>query len=330
LTRVLQQVRRTIRRHSLCPPGTRLLVALSGGSDSVALTLILRELAPELAFTVTAVAHFNHRLRPAAEQDARFCEQLASRLGLRIVTSAVDVQTYAASARLSIEDAARRARYAFLHRAAADTGADRIAVGHTRDDQAETFLLKAIRGAGLTGLGGIYPQRGIVVRPLLDVGRAELRSYLASLRQDWVEDESNALLDTPRNRVRHRILPELEVAYPGAACGLARSASVAREDGFWLDAVGQERFRELAVELSDCWEFDAAQLAAEPRPVQRRLLLEAMRRLAGSRQVSLEHVEQALEVLGGLSAGVDVPGTHVELRRGKLVLQRVGQGSALN
>ena len=178
VTSLLQQVRRTIRRHALCPPGSRVLVGLSGGSDSVALTLLLRELAEHGGFSVVALAHINHQLRPDAGRDEQFCRDFAARLDLPIHVEAVDVRSYAASQRLSIEDAARRLRYESLRRCAIEIRADRVAVGHTRDDQAETFLLKLIRGAGLTGLGGIYPQRGDVIRPLLEASRADLREYL--------------------------------------------------------------------------------------------------------------------------------------------------------
>jgi tRNA(Ile)-lysidine synthase len=321
-----QQVRRTIRRHGLCPPGTRLLIGLSGGSDSVALTLILRELAEHAEFGIVTLAHFNHQLRPSAARDEQFCRDLAARLGLPVAVDAVDVRAYAASERLSIEDAARRARYAFLHRAAEDAGASRIAVGHTRDDQAETFLLKLIRGAGLAGLGGIYPQRGIVIRPLLDVSRADLREYLASSGETWVEDESNASLDNPRNRVRHRVLPELDAVYGGPSRpGIARAAALVREDGQWLDDTADRRFEALAITKPNGLELDAAALAAEPPPIRRRILLKALRTLAGTREIGLEHVEAALEVAGEISTGADLPGSRVELRRGKLVL--LGSGS---
>ena len=326
LTALHQQVRRTIRRNALCPPGTRVLIALSGGSDSVALTLILRDLAQHSDFSVASVAHFNHRLRPTADRDEQFCREFAARLDLRIAVDAVDIQTYAASQRLSIEEAARRARYAFLHRAAADAGAERIAVGHTRDDQAETFLLKLIRGAGLTGLGGIYPRRGALIRPLLDVSRGELREHLATLGQRWVDDESNEGLDNPRNRVRHRVLPELDAAYGGpTAPAIARSAALVREDGQWLDDLADRRFEELAITKSGGLELDAANLATEPPPIRRRVLLKAIRTLSGTREVGLEHVEAALEVLAGACAGADLPGSRMELRRGKVVLQ--GNGS---
>lgn len=327
---LLQQIRRTIRRHELCPPGARLAVGLSGGSDSVALTLLLRDLAATSGFSIATLVHFNHRLRSTAERDERFCRELAAALSLPIAVAAVDVHSYAAGERLSVEDAARRARYAFLHGAARDAGADRIAVGHTRDDQAETVLLKLVRGAGASGLGGIYPRRGIVIRPLLGVTRAELRTYLRERRQAWVDDESNDDVVNPRNRIRHRVLPELERAYPGAAQSIARAAAVTREDGLWLDGLANRRYEALAVEHSGCVEFEAAALLAEPPPLQRRIVLATVRRLAPGREIGLEHIDTALDVLGGESAGADLPGCRVELRRRKLVLlSRGGQNRGL-
>ena len=142
-----------------------MLVGVSGGSDSVALTHLLRELAEHGEFQVAGLAHLNHQLRPSAGRDEAFCRALAARLGAGIVVESADVQSYARQARRSIEDAARQLRYEFLERAAAQSGADRIAVGHTQDDQAETFLMKLMRGAGLTGLAGIYPRRGRIIRP---------------------------------------------------------------------------------------------------------------------------------------------------------------------
>jgi tRNA(Ile)-lysidine synthase len=315
-----QQVSRTIRRHNLCPPGSRVLIAVSGGSDSVALTRVLEELAPNSGFGLAALAHFNHRLRPTAARDEDFCRTFASERGFEIVVDAVDVQSYADAQRLSVEDAARIARYAFLHRAAADIGADRIAVGQTRDDQSETLLLKLIRGAGPSGLGSIYPRRGMVVRPLLEVSRSELRDYLTRLGQAWVEDESNEELSNPRNRIRHRVIPELERAYGGATRSIARAAGLLREDGQWLDELGRIRFEALAKRGTDGWELDAAALRNEPLPLRRRILLTAIRSSVPDREFGLDHVEMALAVLEEASAGADVPGCRLELRRGKLVL----------
>jgi len=321
LTGLQQQVRRTIRRHVLCPPGTRVLVGLSGGSDSVALTRLLLELAEHGGFEVVGVAHLNHQLRPTAARDEAFCRDFAGRAGLRIVVESADVQSYARQSRRSIEDAARHLRYEFFERAATQLGADRIAVGHTQDDQAETFLLKLMRGAGLTGLAGIYPRRGRVIRPLLDVTRGELRAWLESRGERWVDDETNENLDNPRNRVRHRVLPELERAAGGdPKANIARAAALIREDAQWLDGLALDWFARVVVPSDTGAEVNPQTLAEAPPPIQRRVVLLALRQVAGDREVGQDHVEAVMAVLGGSQGAVDLPGSRAELRGGKLVL----------
>jgi len=320
LTALHQRIRKTIERHGLCPAGTHLLIGVSGGSDSVALVFLLRDLAETRGFDIAALAHLNHQLRPTADRDEAFCRDLAGRLGLRIYVQREDVKGYARGQSLSVEDAARRIRYDFMEQAAMLASADRIAVGHTQDDQAETFLLKLMRGAGLTGLAGIRPQRGHVIRPLLDVPRNELRSYLSARGERWIEDESNADLDNPRNRIRHVVLPELESAAAGSTkAAIARAAGLIRDDGQWLDELAAQRYERLAERTADGVAIEAAALALEPPPIRRRLLLQAMR-AAGNGEIGMDHVEAALAVLAGTSGGVDVPGGRVELRRGKLAL----------
>lgn len=321
MTALHQHIRRTIRRQSLLPPGSRVLVGLSGGSDSVALARILVDLSEHGDFTVAGLAHLNHELRPSAARDETFCVAFAQRLGLSIAVEHAPVQDYAVAESLSIEDAARRLRYAFLERAAAGMNANRIAVGHTQDDQAETFLLKLMRGAGLRGLAGIYPRRGAVIRPLLDVSRHDLREYLQSRAEAWIDDETNADLANPRNRIRHRVLPELDRALEGSSRpAISRAAALIREDGQWLDALGEERFLALAQSRDDGLELDVHALAGIPAPILRRVLLRAMRTVGRDREIGLEHVEAVAALLNGAQGGVDVPGTRVELRRGKLVL----------
>jgi tRNA(Ile)-lysidine synthase len=297
------------------------IIGLSGGSDSVALLLLLRDLADNGGFTIAGLAHLNHQLRTTAQRDETFCRELAERLNLRIVVKSEDVKGYARGRNLSVEDAARRIRYDFMEQAADALGAERIAVGHTQDDQAETFLLKLIRGAGLTGLGGIRPRRGRVIRPLLEVSRSELRSYLARREERWIEDESNDDLDNPRNRIRHIVLPELDCAASGPTRpAIARAAGVIREDADWLDELASSHYVALVEETSTGVMIEAPALVAEPPPLRRRILLRALRACGGGREVGLEHVEAAMAVLTGMSGGVDVPGGRVELRRGKLLL----------
>jgi tRNA(Ile)-lysidine synthase len=325
VTALHQQIRRTCRRYGLLPRGARVVVGLSGGSDSVALTRLLLELAEYGGFSVAGVAHLNHRLRPEAARDEEFCRGFAARHSLTIVVESADVRAFAATGRLSPEDAARRLRYGFLERTAAALGADRIAVGHTQDDQAETFFLKLMRGAGLTGLGGVYPRRDSVIRPLLDIARADLRAYLAACGEQWIEDETNDDVEIPRNRVRHRIIPELNRAAGGdTSPAIARAATLIREDAAWLDELAAERLREATSETTDGLVLDVPTLAGTPVPVLRRVLLEAMRRGAGGREIGLEHVESVVALMGGLNGGVDVPGNRVELRRGKLVFLQQG------
>ena len=320
---IYQHVRRTIRRHGLCPRGTRVLIGLSGGSDSVALTFLLRDLEASLGFEVAGLAHVNHQLRDTAARDEAFCRGLADRLALPILVAGRDVKALAGERGCSIEDAARCARYAFLDEAAAACNATRIAVGHTTDDQAETFILKLARGAGMTGLGAIYPRRGDVIRPLLDVGREDLREYLRSIGEAWVEDETNEDLGNPRNRVRHDVLPHLErsLGLP-ARRAIARAAGLAGEDARWLDELAAERLGVLAADTPDGLELDAAALRCEPPPIARRILLGALRRQAAGKEIGLEHVLAALDVLTGLAAGAELPGARVELRGEKLVLLR--------
>jgi tRNA(Ile)-lysidine synthase len=215
-------VARTVRRHAMLDGGDIVLVAVSGGADSVALLLLLRELAPELGVALR-VAHVDHRLRADAAAHADFVVALGARLGLPVEVLPVSVPAGG-----SLEDSARRVRYAALEACAARAGARRIATGHTADDQAETVLMRVLEGAGPRGLAGIPPVRGAIVRPLIEVRRAALRAHLEAAGERWVEDPSNQDRRFLRNRIRHELLPALAAAVPDAADALARTARLAR------------------------------------------------------------------------------------------------------
>ena len=190
---MIDSVRRTIRSYGLLPPGSRVAVALSGGADSVALLFALRELADAGNFQVAGAAHLNHQLRGAeADADAQFCRDLAEGLGTPIELERIDVGQLAHEIGASIEHAAHVARYAFFERAAARLGATAVAVAHTKDDQAETFLLRLLRGAGPRGLSGMHPRAGLVVRPFLETSRADVRDFLRDRQIAFCEDASNA------------------------------------------------------------------------------------------------------------------------------------------
>jgi tRNA(Ile)-lysidine synthase len=321
---IAERVLRTVRKHGLIARGGRVVVALSGGPDSVALVHILRELERRGELVVAGVAHLNHQLRgDAADKDERFCRAMAASLNLPVEVGGADVRALAREQRRSIEDAARVARYAFLQEAADRLDADAIAVGHSRDDQAETFLLRLIRGSGPRGLAGILPKAGRVVRPLLEISRAELRAYLAERGIEYCEDVTNAYLDVPRNRVRHELIPYLEREFsPGIVDVLAREAAIARED--------EDRLQKEAIDLAAyivLRDIHGATVDVEPLTsihpsLAARVARIALAERAGGRFIGFDHVEAFLEFArnGSAGAALSLPGQQVVHRGNRLSL----------
>jgi tRNA(Ile)-lysidine synthase len=248
-----------IRRTELLKPGDRVGVAVSGGADSVALLRLLLELRGELGI-VLSVAHFNHELRGAeSDQDEHFVSELAHRHDLEFFLHSANTAHYAKDKHMSLEAAARDLRYAFfaeLASAPTEQGKpNKIATAHTLDDQAETVLMRVIRGTGLRGLSAIHPRVVVqgeededgadddssaeVVRPLLPFRRRELEEYLRTMQQDWREDSSNRNQQFTRNRVRAQLLPLLEREFnPSVMENLADLADIARaEEEYWQNEV---------------------------------------------------------------------------------------------
>lgn len=217
------------QKWDMLPRGGTVLCAVSGGRDSMALLHLLSALAEEGGFQVAA-AHFNHRLRPTADRDEAFVRDWCREHDIPLTCGAGNVKEFAAREGLGIEDAARKLRYAFLETAAADMGAARIATAHHREDNAETVLLHLLRGAGLQGLGGIAPVRGKIIRPMLEVSRAEIDEYMSRHGLPYVEDESNRDTRFTRNRLRLEVLPLLEEIAPGCAGRLAAAAELLRDE----------------------------------------------------------------------------------------------------
>jgi tRNA(Ile)-lysidine synthase len=241
---LLSRVRDAIERRSLLRAGERVAVAVSGGADSVALLLLLLDLRKQLG-VVVSVAHFNHKLRDKdSDKDERFVAKLAAKCGLAFHLGQLDVGARAKRDKANLEDTARRARYEFFEGLAGSGHLDEVAVAHTADDQAETVLAHILRGTGLAGLGGIHPEVGHVVRPLLGVRRAELRAYLKSKKQTWREDATNRDTTRMRARIRKKLLPLLEKQFqPAIVQHLATLAELAREDEAFLDAWASSRLR---------------------------------------------------------------------------------------
>jgi tRNA(Ile)-lysidine synthase len=300
------------------------LAAVSGGADSVALALALARLAPAHGFTLAGIAHLHHGLRgPDADADQAFVAALAARLDVPFVTARADVAALAAARHESIEAAARRARYAWLASAADEVGATAIATGHTADDQAETLLLRLMRGAGLAGLSAIRPSNGAVIRPLLESRRADVEAFLRGAGESWREDTSNADPAIPRNRVRHELMPVLKALSGDAVVdALGRTAALIQDDAEEL----QRQAIEMAVGRVLTTDSQKLLAAAGPAPgtavcldieglraagpaLGRRIVRLALEQAAGGRFQSLEHVEAVRSLMKEDSASsVQVPG----------------------
>jgi tRNA(Ile)-lysidine synthase len=330
------RVLRTVRRHTLITRGGRAVVALSGGPDSVALVHLLLELQADGELLVAGLAHFNHQLRGAdADADEAFCRTMAASLDLPIEVGRGDVRALAREERRSVEDAARAARYAFLEHAADRLGADVIAVGHSADDQAETFLLRLIRGAGPRGLAGILPRSGRVVRPLLDIPRVDLRQYTASRQLESREDASNADLDIPRNRVRHELLPYLQREFsPGISGVLAREAAIARDDEDHLQQEAIDLAASVVLRSRDTVDVDTAALTSLHPALAARVARLAMEAQSPGTFIGFDHIERLLRFArdGGPRSAMSLPGQQAVHSGTRIVLrsepQRVQENSA--
>jgi len=226
---VVRRVAAFCQQWDMLPAGGTVLCAVSGGRDSMALLHILMVLSEQGGFQVAA-AHFNHQLRPTADRDERFVQNWCQERGIRLVCGRGDAAALTGELGTGVEDAARTLRYRFLESAAGELGTARIASAHHRDDNAETVLLHLLRGAGLHGLCGIPPVRGMIIRPLLEISRAEIDGYVTRHQIPYVEDETNHEAICVRNRLRLEVLPLLEDISPGCAGRIAQAGSLLREE----------------------------------------------------------------------------------------------------
>ena len=302
----------TIRHFRLFEKGEHILVACSGGADSVCLLYILQDMQSEWSLRLS-VAHFNHGLRPDADQDEQFVKNLAKNFGLRFFGKKENVREYARSRRLNLEEAGRERRYAFLKNTAAQLSPAQIATAHTRNDQAETFLMRLLRGTGRRGLAGILPAAGDgnglgaefspgfspsqrIVRPLIHVERKDIEAFLAQRRIPFHEDSSNLDKRIFRNKLRLELMPELQQNYsPQIVTHLSRLADMLREEEELLEALVQEKSAMLIAEREEGLGLDLDRMQQHPPALQRRLVREFLRRLRGDlRGISFSDSDELL------------------------------------
>ena len=333
-----RRVLETIDRHAMIRPGDRIGIGVSGGADSVAMLRIFAELRTQLGITVL-VLHFHHQLRGTeADEDERFVKALAGEFHLEFESGRADVASEARLHGWNVEDAARRLRYQFFASVAEARGLKRVAVAHTANDQAETVLSHLLRGTGVTGLAGIYPATGSIIRPLLELGRDELRAFVSDLGQPWREDATNQDTSRMRARIRHQLIPLLLRDFDAAAVArLSRLAKHAREDETFWRSLEDERFHALAsretpaaismrvedllsplpplIPMEGGASGNPASFAAPTMALTRRLVRRIFAELRGSReQLTSRHVDSVMDLATKSQSGarIDLPGVCVE------------------
>ena len=294
------QMRRTITQYGLLMPGETLVVAVSGGPDSTALLHALAALREEWDVRLVG-AHLNHGFRgEEAEGDAEYVRALCANLGIPCRCEYVDVPALCRRRHLSAQAAAREVRHAFLRRTANEAGAARIALGHNRDDRIETVLLNILRGSGLDGLAGIAASEPPLIRPLLDVSRAEIEAYCDFHALRPHRDSSNSKIDYRRNRLRAELLPHL-ASYYNLCIGdsLLRLSEIAAADTDLLNELARDALKTVTtVQREAERELDAAALSRLPLALRRRAVRSAIEAVRGDlRDVSMEATERVLNAV---------------------------------
>lgn len=302
---LVSNAKKNILVHRLISKGSGVLVGVSGGADSVALLCVLQEIKQELGFELFA-AHLNHGIRGAeAEGDRAYVGELCERLGVPLYEEALDIPAVAAEQGQTLEQAAREQRYAFFERALKKFGAERIAVAHHMEDQAESIMLHLIRGSGLKGLTGMEYMRGNIIRPFLDVHRRDIEKYLEEKGVSYCTDSTNLDRDASRNRLRLDVMPYIaEHINPAVTDALCSMAELLKADEKYLDDMAQKALDKAALRGG----YDRVELMLQPRPILSRALRIALNREGVYADIERKHIEMLISLLGAATGSwMDIP-----------------------
>ena len=303
-----QKVLHFIQEHRLVQAGETLVIAVSGGIDSICLLHILVQQQKELGVKLH-IAHLNHRLRDAeSDADANYVADLACHMGIPITTESRDVAAYQRQGHCSLEEAAREVRYGFLAEVASTTGASGVMVGHTRDDHIETILMHLLRGTGMVGLRGLQPRLELrygkgrtllkVVRPLLEITRQEITDYCQRCQLEPRSDSSNEFLYFLRNRIRLELLPVLRSYNSNIDEALLRLAAIADDDVSFIEQQASQLWDDVAEEKKGAIYLDRVKMANLPLAMKRQIFRMAITRLRGDlKDIEAGHIEAAVDFL---------------------------------
>lgn len=289
---LLKRTKNYLKEHRLIEPGDLVLVAVSAGRDSMTLAHLLLQLRRELGFEL-AIANFNHHLRDEADEEAQFVAEFARIHGVPSCLGGADIASLAAGA--NIQETARRERYAFLRTVAAKLGAQKIAVAHHADDQAETVLLHLLRGSGLSGLAGMSPSNNKIIRPLLFAAREDICDYVAENKIEYREDSSNASTKYLRNKIRLELIPLLRDYNPNIRESLIATADICRADDQVLEDLAENALAEIWINDSNA--LSSREFAELPVALQRRVIRKAYTLIMGeTRELNFDQVDAVLRL----------------------------------
>jgi tRNA(Ile)-lysidine synthase len=321
---------RPISDYGLLKKGDSVLVALSGGPDSVALLYLLHEIKNEFRLKLAA-AHLDHAIRKASPKDREFCRELCRMLKVKFYSRRIDVVKLAKRNRANVEETGRKLRYDYFNSLCGKYGYRKIATGHTMDDNAETVLFNLARGSGLKGLSGIAAKRGKIIRPLIGIRKPEIVNWLKEKKIRHRTDITNRSIKYSRNRIRNRILPELEKINPEIVKSLSRFSKNVAEDVELIDEVVVLLYEKALMKGGKSKiVLDLRKLSGYDKSLVKRVALEAFYRLSGSRKSpSFEILSRVNETISGRS-GIKAPlgsGIWIEKSQNRMSIFKAESGN---
>ena len=304
---LLTKVKNTISKYQLLDSGDKVLVGVSGGPDSIALVHILKQVATEYNLQLH-IAHLDHCLRGLeSTADAEFVKQIASQLKIAITTVSRQVKNYQQQHNLSLEDAARQVRYDFFLDLLKELNFDKLALGHHANDQAETILMKFLRGSGLKGLGGMEPKKSQIIRPLIELKKEEIKQYCIDHNLKWRIDSTNQEKICLRNKVRLDLLPQLKEEYnQNLINNLNQMGQILRDEDDFLRIETRERLLEIIINSSNHkLVIDKGKFLDLHVALQRRIIREIYKRLTSSYEdLYFANVQEVMQLIKSKSTGV--------------------------
>lgn len=313
---LLNTISKTIRKYSMLKGDESVLVGLSGGPDSVCLTIALKRLYPEMTLSA---AYIDHGLRPdETPGEADFCQGLCEGLGVKFFKRPIDVKGYARKEKLNLQEASRKLRYAELEYIALTAEAGLIAMGHNIDDQTETFFMRVLRGSGPKGLSGIPPVRNKIIRPLIESRREDIEAFLASEGVSYITDLSNKKDDYLRNRLRTNLMPLLKEMNPSILDTVSRTCDILNEEErYFFIAVTKKLMTLITKKTDTSIEMFTGPFETMDRALARRVVRRAIDETRDLRSIGLEHVEDILRLSlrGRPGDSLDLPGGYTAYKK---------------